>query len=155
MEPVVLEVVSSSSEVVRDPAGSRTRSRRAAAKFRSLPAVPHPGFCRYCVGPYLFSLRPARRGTSRISAIDAWRISSTVTPRLQCRTLQRGAVSAEAVAHVLDQRAGARKAPPPIAVVLIDRPVHHADVIAIEGDSYRRCDAETDKKSRRAKKNAA
>jgi len=37
-------------------------------------------------------------------------------------TLQRGAVSAEAVAHVLDQRARARKAPPPIAVVLPDDP---------------------------------
>ncbi|HET9446990.1 MAG TPA: IS21 family transposase, partial [Steroidobacteraceae bacterium] len=37
-------------------------------------------------------------------------------------TLERGAVSAEAVAHVLDQRARARKAPPPIAVVLPDDP---------------------------------
>jgi transposase len=37
-------------------------------------------------------------------------------------TLRRGAVSAEAVAHVLDQRARARKAPPPIAVVLPDDP---------------------------------
>jgi len=36
--------------------------------------------------------------------------------------LDRGAVSAEAVAHVLDQRARARKAPPPIAVVLPDDP---------------------------------
>jgi DNA replication protein DnaC len=38
------------------------------------------------------------------------------------------------------------------ATALIDRTVHHADVIAIEGDSYRRRVAETDKKARRAKK---
>jgi DNA replication protein DnaC len=38
------------------------------------------------------------------------------------------------------------------ATALIDRTVHHADVIAIEGDSYRRRQAETDKKARRAKK---
>jgi DNA replication protein DnaC len=37
------------------------------------------------------------------------------------------------------------------ATALIDRLVHHADVIAIEGDSYRRRDAEADKKSRRKK----
>lgn len=40
------------------------------------------------------------------------------------------------------------------ATALIDRTVHHADVIAIEGDSYRRREAETDKKSRRSKKAA-
>lgn len=40
------------------------------------------------------------------------------------------------------------------ATALIDRLVHHADVIAIEGDSYRRRDAELDKRSRR-KKSAA
>jgi hypothetical protein len=39
--------------------------------------------------------------------------------------------------------------------ILSRKAVHHADVIAIEGDSYRRRDAETDKKSRRAKKQAA
>lgn len=38
------------------------------------------------------------------------------------------------------------------ATALIDRTVHHADVIAIEGDSYRRREAESDKKARRAKK---
>jgi DNA replication protein DnaC len=37
------------------------------------------------------------------------------------------------------------------ATALIDRVVHHADVIAIEGDSYRRRDAETAKRSRKAK----
>lgn len=37
------------------------------------------------------------------------------------------------------------------ATALIDRVVHHADVIAIEGDSYRRRDAETAKRSRRSK----
>jgi transposase len=36
--------------------------------------------------------------------------------------LDRGAVSADAVAHVLDQRARARKTPPPVAVVLPDDP---------------------------------
>jgi DNA replication protein DnaC len=41
------------------------------------------------------------------------------------------------------------------ATALIDRTVHHADVIAVEGDNYRRRDAETDKKSRRTKKQAA
>jgi len=35
------------------------------------------------------------------------------------------------------------------AVALIDRVVHHADVIAIEGDSYRKRDAESDMKARR------
>lgn len=37
------------------------------------------------------------------------------------------------------------------ATALIDRVVHHADVIAIEGDSYRRRDAESAKRSRRGK----
>ena len=36
--------------------------------------------------------------------------------------LGKGAVSAASVAHLLDQRARARKAPPPIAVVLPDDP---------------------------------
>lgn len=40
------------------------------------------------------------------------------------------------------------------ATALIDRTVHHADVIAIEGDSYRRREAAADKKVRRAKKAA-
>lgn len=40
------------------------------------------------------------------------------------------------------------------ATALIDRTVHHADVIAIEGDSYRRREAAADKKTRRAKKAA-
>ena len=35
---------------------------------------------------------------------------------------------------------------------LIDRIVHHADVIPIEGDSYRRRDAEKKTRSRRRKK---
>jgi len=37
-------------------------------------------------------------------------------------TLTRGAISAPSVAHVLDQRARARRAPPPLAVVLPDDP---------------------------------
>lgn len=41
------------------------------------------------------------------------------------------------------------------ATALIDRTVHHADVIAIEGESYRRREAEADKKTRRGKKAAA
>ena len=41
------------------------------------------------------------------------------------------------------------------ATALIDRTVHHADVIAIEGESYRRREAETDKKARRGKRAAA
>jgi DNA replication protein DnaC len=40
------------------------------------------------------------------------------------------------------------------ATALIDRLVHHADVLAIEGDSYRRREAEADKKSRRRPKAA-
>jgi DNA replication protein DnaC len=40
------------------------------------------------------------------------------------------------------------------ATALIDRTVHHADVIAIEGESYRRREAEADKKTRRGKKTA-
>lgn len=40
------------------------------------------------------------------------------------------------------------------ATALIDRTVHHADVIAIEGDSFRRREAEADKKTRRTKKAA-
>ncbi len=35
------------------------------------------------------------------------------------------------------------------ATALIDRLVHHADVLAIEGESYRRREAESDKKTRR------
>jgi hypothetical protein len=35
------------------------------------------------------------------------------------------------------------------ATALIDRTVHHADVIAIDGESYRRREAEADKKARR------
>ncbi len=41
------------------------------------------------------------------------------------------------------------------ATALIDRTVHHADVVAIEGESYRRREAESDKKTRRSKKAAA
>ena len=37
------------------------------------------------------------------------------------------------------------------ATALIDRLVHHADVLSIEGESYRRREAEVDKKSRRKK----
>jgi DNA replication protein DnaC len=40
------------------------------------------------------------------------------------------------------------------ATALIDRTVHHADVIAIEGESYRRREAAADKKTRRSKKAA-
>lgn len=40
------------------------------------------------------------------------------------------------------------------ATALIDRVVHHAEVTAIEGDSYRKRDAETAKKSRRIKRAA-
>ena len=40
------------------------------------------------------------------------------------------------------------------ATALIDRTVHHADVIAIEGESYRRREAEADKKTRRGKRAA-
>lgn len=40
------------------------------------------------------------------------------------------------------------------ATALIDRTVHHADVIAIEGDSYRRREAEVNKRVRRTKKPA-
>ena len=35
------------------------------------------------------------------------------------------------------------------ATALIDRTVHHADVIVIAGESYRRREAEADKKTRR------
>jgi DNA replication protein DnaC len=35
------------------------------------------------------------------------------------------------------------------AVALIDRVVHHCDVIAIEGDSYRKREAEADLKARK------
>jgi DNA replication protein DnaC len=38
---------------------------------------------------------------------------------------------------------------------LIDRVVHHADIIPIEGESYRRRDAQADKRARRSSKNAA
>jgi DNA replication protein DnaC len=41
------------------------------------------------------------------------------------------------------------------ATALIDRLVHHADVLSIEGESYRLRDAELDKKSRRRKPAAA
>lgn len=37
------------------------------------------------------------------------------------------------------------------ATALIDRLVHHAEIIALEGDSYRRRDAEAEKKSRKRK----
>ncbi len=37
------------------------------------------------------------------------------------------------------------------ATALIDRLVHHADVLSIEGESYRRREAESDTKSRRKK----
>lgn len=40
------------------------------------------------------------------------------------------------------------------ATALIDRLVHHAEVIAIEGESFRRREAENDKKSRRRAKPA-
>jgi DNA replication protein DnaC len=37
---------------------------------------------------------------------------------------------------------------------LIDRVVHHAEIIAIEGESYRRREAESAKSSRRSKSKA-
>ena len=37
------------------------------------------------------------------------------------------------------------------AVALIDRLTHHAEILAIEGDSYRRRDAELSQKQRRNK----
>ena len=37
------------------------------------------------------------------------------------------------------------------AVALIDRLTHHAEILPIEGDSYRRRDAELSQKQRRAK----
>jgi DNA replication protein DnaC len=37
---------------------------------------------------------------------------------------------------------------------LIDRVVHHADILAIEGDSYRRRDAQVAKEARRSKATA-
>jgi DNA replication protein DnaC len=37
------------------------------------------------------------------------------------------------------------------AIALVDRAIHHADIIAIEGDSYRRRDAETAKKAKKTK----
>jgi DNA replication protein DnaC len=40
------------------------------------------------------------------------------------------------------------------AVALIDRIVHHADVISIEGDSFRRREAEQMQATRRAKRKA-
>src|ERR1041384_8852795 len=66
MEPVDLEVVSSSSEVIREPAGHRTRSRRSPDKFRALQVVPHPnrgprGFRPYR-GPWLFCAATVREG---------------------------------------------------------------------------------------------
>lgn len=41
------------------------------------------------------------------------------------------------------------------ATALIDRTVHHADVVAIEGESYRRREAEADKRVRRSKRTGA
>lgn len=41
------------------------------------------------------------------------------------------------------------------ATALIDRTVHHADVVAIEGESYRRREAEADKRVRRGKRTGA
>lgn len=38
------------------------------------------------------------------------------------------------------------------AVALIDRLTHHAEIVAIEGDSYRLRDAERSQKARRPKK---
>jgi DNA replication protein DnaC len=38
------------------------------------------------------------------------------------------------------------------AIALIDRIVHHADILVLEGDSYRRRDAEESKKQRRTKR---
>ena len=39
-------------------------------------------------------------------------------------------------------------------VALIDRLTHHADIATIEGDSYRRREAEAARKARRSKKKA-
>lgn len=41
------------------------------------------------------------------------------------------------------------------ATALIDRLVHHADILAIEGDSYRRREAESATKSRRSRRSAS
>jgi DNA replication protein DnaC len=38
------------------------------------------------------------------------------------------------------------------AIALIDRVIHHADIIVIEGESYRRRAAESDRHERRSKR---
>jgi len=61
LESADLEVVASSSEVIRDPAGHRTSSRRSAAKSRSLLRVHHPNSGPYRARPYLWGLHDETR----------------------------------------------------------------------------------------------
>ncbi len=89
---------------------------RGRDRLRSL--CPH-------AAPFLDAL--ARRGhpllgeTRRLLDL-ADRYGAAALDAALAETLARGAVSAAAVAHVLDQRARARRTPPPLAVVLPDDP---------------------------------
>jgi transposase len=109
-----------SAVVIEDPAhlGKLTAEKRQARELRRRDRLRGA-----CPSAARFLEALARRGESLAAA--AGRLSrllddhgATALETALVEALDRGAVSAESVAHLLDQRARARKAAPPIPVVL-------------------------------------
>lgn len=109
-----------SAVVVEDPAhlGKLTAEKRQARELRRRDRLRGA-----CPSAARFLEALARRGEPLAAA--AGRLSRLLDDHgadaleaALVEALDRGAVSAESVAHLLDQRARARKAPPPIPVVL-------------------------------------
>jgi transposase len=113
-----------SSVVIEDPAHLEklTAEKRRAGELRRRDRLR--GACPSAAG-FLEALalrgEPIAHHAVRLARLLDDHGAAAVEAAL-AEALQRGAISAEAVAHVLDQRARARKAPPPIAVVLPDDP---------------------------------
>lgn len=111
-------------QVVEDPAhlAALAAVKRAAHELRGRDRLR--SLCPHAAA-FLDAL--ARRGhpllaeTRRLLDL-ADRFGAPALEAALTETLARGAVSAAAVAHVLDQQARARRAPPPLAVVLPDDP---------------------------------
>ena len=109
-----------SAIVIEDPAhlGKLTAEKRQARELRRRDRLRGA-----CPSAARFFEALARRGEP-LAAAAGWLsrlLDDHGAPALEAalvEALERGAISAESVAHLLDQRSRARKAPPPIPVVL-------------------------------------
>jgi transposase len=113
-----------SGVVVEDPAHLE---QLTAAKRRALELRRRDRLRGACPSAAAFLDALARRGepigthAARLTRLLDGHGAAAVEAALAL-ALERGAVSADSVAHLLDQRARAKKAPPPIPVVLPDDP---------------------------------